>query len=985
MRRLAILWLAMVLCFAGFAAPCLAQEAPPDIPLLTRQAEAGDIAAAISLGEAYLDGNGIARDLDAAIGWFATAAQANNVEGLYFLSYALRERAKPGDLDHALSYAKSALAQARSRRGYSKAFIAGIEAQLGFVYESLGHFDQAVMAQESALRVLERELGRHHPTVATAYAGLAASLIGAGKFTEALRATDIALDIFGKLGAKAPMANLYLNQGTCLLRLARYSEALAALDTSRGLFIELAGPDSLDIADVLDTMSHVYFELRRYPESLQSARQALAIHDKAKRPETEAIARLRNHLGLALQELGQIDDAREQYLAALHIYERLHGPGNSLTVHPLVNLGNVEDDRERFADAVAYYERAFGILVESLGPDHAETATMLGRIGNSLRKAGRTDAALEHFLQALLIQAAADDPDINSLRYTYRGLTQIMIARGNRSAALLFAKQAVNTHQTVRSLNSELSAGFRSSLAESFQRSYRFLMEQLLADGQFSEAQFVSGLLKQEEFYEFIRSGDRPSAGRLDAEPGSVRLTKAEQTLWTQLEGLMAPEHKIAARIRAARQKTDSPSIEKQENLNDLLSQRREAVGVFVAAARDLLARAESERISRQKEPLDIGQHHKEKLQADLKPLGRHVVLLQAISLEDGLYLFVSAAGRETVLRKVQISRPELARLVLTAVSAVENKSDDAVAKLTGLSDLLIKPVRSDLEAAVIRDGGNTPVLLLDLSGFLRYVPYAALYDGRHYLVEDFALALYNPSTPTKFTPMRRTGIKGAGFGVTRQQAGFAALPGVGRELEAVFDILDGTFALDDTFNEDSLAKALARKPQILHIASHFRFRPGNETNSYLLLGNGDGLTLDQLRTQKRFRFRGVDLLTLSACETARGGGAEGEEIESFGALAQANGAAAVMSTLWQISDSSTAQIMTGFYDGLISRNLDKADALRQAQLAMIRGGWPQAVAVNSSRSMTIVEDRASSASKDLPPNSHPYYWAAFILMGNWR
>src|SRR5262249_31123408 len=162
--------------------------------------------------------------------------------------------------------------------------------------------------------------------------------------------------------------------------------------------------------------------------------------------------------------------------------------------------------------------------------------------------------------------------------------------------------------------------------------------------------------------------------------------------------------------------------------------------------------------------------------------------------------------------------------------------------------------------------------------------------------------------------------------------------------------------------------------------ASHFRFRPGNENNSYLLLGNGDGLTLNQLRTQKRFRFNGIDLITLSACETARGGGAEGEEIESFGALAQEKGASAVMSTLWQIADESTAQLMSDFYDGLVNQGLDKAHALRRAQLALIKGETAQQLAQQPNRSMTIVDDVSAGAVRSTPPTSHPYYWAAFIL-----
>ena len=93
---------------------------------------------------------------------------------------------------------------------------------------------------------------------------------------------------------------------------------------------------------------------------------------------------------------------------------------------------------------------------------------------------------------------------------------------------------------------------------------------------------------------------------------------------------------------------------------------------------------------------------------------------------------------------------------------------------------------------------------------------------------------------------------------------------------------------------------------------------------------------------------------------------------------------AAVMSTLWQIADDSTARLMSDFYDGLINQGLDKAHALQRAQVALIKGETERPLARQANRSMTVVEDTTANAGAHAPPASHPYYWAAFILMGNW-
>lgn len=985
-RQLAVFRLVLGLWLTGLGGLCLAQDSPPppDIPRLTQRAEAGDPEAMVALGEAYLDGNGVRRDLDTAISLFTPVARANDANALYLLSFALRERGRPGDLDQALRHAVSALSLAKQSKRLE--FVeANTQSQLGFIYERLGRFEEATVAYEAARRIFERKLGPDHPQVAGAYMNLANGFAGAGRQEESLLATERALWLLTRLTGNDDelVANLYQNKAVSLISLARYSEALAALDQAQAIYVKLGGLESLRIADILRNRSRAYNLLGRNQEAVEAAQSALALYTKAPSPDQRTLAATHGILGLAYQGLRRYDDARSEYRAAAGILEDHLGANNIEMMHPLINLGNVDDDLGQFESALANYQKAFKIILNTYGPDHNEAAAMLSRLGNTSHKLKRDDDALDYGLQALLIQTGAASADVDNQRYTYRMLARTLNAAGNRAAAIFFAKLAVNAHQEIRARNAGLSDELRGTLGQSFQPSYHLLSDLLLADGQFSEAQFVSGLLKQQEFYEFTRDAGDQSPAKRDIEPGNIRLTETESRFWTDMQSSMAPVHKIASDMRAmmaARETTGTALLQDQARLRDLNVEREQVMRNFLASARTLIDRIRSEKLLAQDNAFDFGQRYTEKIQADLRAMSPNTVLLQIISLDDDLSFFITATGRGTIYRKVPVSRLELARKVWAAIAAVKNRDDDATVQLAGLYDQLIKPVRPDLDAAVTRNGTEAPVLLLDLSGFLRYVPYAALYDGRHYLVEDFALALYNPANPTEFAAMRRDKIRGAGFGVTRPHPGFAALPGAARELDAVFNIIGGKPKLDDAFTEKSLARALSARPQILHIASHFQFRPGNESNSFLLLGNGDGLSLGQLRTEDQYRFRGTDLITLSACDTAVGSGAEGEEIESFGMLAQAKGASAVMSTLWQIADDSTARLMTDFYDGLIKQGLDKARALRNAQLELIRGKAEPAL--QDSRAMTVIDDADTGAAA--VPTAHPYYWSAFILMGNW-
>ncbi|MGE0006774.1 MAG: CHAT domain-containing protein [Parvibaculaceae bacterium] len=962
--------------------PCPAQTA--DISALGAKARAGDVEAMIDLGQAYLDGRGAARDLDAAIAWLEAAAGSHDSRALYLLSAALTERAMPGDLDQALRHARAVLAEVEARLAEGDPFgerardAVLINTQLGAVYRKLDRLPEAIAALRAAREISERAFGHLHPLVGAAYANLAVGLGTSGRIGDALAANEAALSIFTGLGEEESrdVADILMNNGAFLQGSARYQDALRAYERARVIFVKLDGESSPMLGDLLSNMSIVHMELSDFKDALELLQRALALHRTAPSPSEEKIAHVLGNIGWAYDGLGRYDEARTYYEAARRAFDRIYGPSNLQSMRAMVNLGNLDDDLGKYEDALAGYRRAMEIAVAKLGPDHAEVAALLARIADTSRRLGRHEEAIDDALEAYLIQAGGADADLDNRRHTFRALALALSAKGNRSAALLFAKKAVNTHQTVRGYNAKLTPELRSALGESFQGSYRSLTGLLLADGLFSEAQFVAGLLKQEEFFNFTRGGG--AAAAQEFEPGSIRLTKAEKEIEAAVETAMAPVHLVARELGGLAGST--------AGAGELRHRRDAAMREYVASARRQLERAETDRLVRQRETLELGRRYARKLQSDLEAMGPNVVLLQAMSLEDGLHLFVSAAGRETVHREISVRRPELADRVRAAVSSVETRSGDAVDRLAKLHGLLIAPVRADIEAALDRQGRREPVLLLDLSGFLRYVPFAALNDNGRFLVEDFALARFNPAVPAKFAAADRAPVGGTGFGVTRKHPGFPALPGVAVELETIFrgadgvGFLDGTPVMDAAFDEPSLVEALKTHPRILHIASHFRFRPGNETNSYLLLGDGKGLSLDRLRTGTAFSFAGIDLLVLSACETARGGGAEGEEIESFGALAQAGGAAAVMSTLWQIADESTARLMGDFYDGLVNRGLDKADALRRAQIAMIRGEAAAALALQPDRAMSVVETGGISPA----PNAHPYYWAAFILMGNW-
>lgn len=298
---------------------------------------------------------------------------------------------------------------------------------------------------------------------------------------------------------------------------------------------------------------------------------------------------------------------------------------------------------------------------------------------------------------------------------------------------------------------------------------------------------------------------------------------------------------------------------------------------------------------------------------------------------------------------------------------------------------------------------GRIDVLLWSLRGNLRYVPMSALYDGdrREYLIEKYQNAVFTRARKERFLVEPKPWTQGVGFGTATAYPGFAALPGVVNEVSAIFGdpaqgqkgFFSGHVFLNHDFTRQVFLTLQQSKPPLVHVASHFKFQPGDSRNSFLLLGDGDRFSLHDMQ-QTPILFAGVDLLTLSACETAaQQSGANGKEVDGFAELAQRLGASSVLATLWKVNDNGTSRLMREFYR-LRQENpgAPKPEILQQAQLNLLNGRHPSEVGrrIRRSRGTEIAENDEEKGRIPFTPAAespfeHPYYWAPFVLFGSSR
>ncbi|MBD0334678.1 MAG: CHAT domain-containing protein [Cyanobacteria bacterium Co-bin13] len=283
----------------------------------------------------------------------------------------------------------------------------------------------------------------------------------------------------------------------------------------------------------------------------------------------------------------------------------------------------------------------------------------------------------------------------------------------------------------------------------------------------------------------------------------------------------------------------------------------------------------------------------------------------------------------------------------------------------------LYRWIIAPLETTLAAQGITSLAFVMDEG--LRSLPVAALHNGKTFLIENYSLGLI-PSLNLVDLTYRDISAAPALIGGASEFATEAPLLSAGVEIEALQRISGGQTLTNAAFTISGLKQE--RPYQIVHLATHGAFLRGSAANSYLQFSDGR-LRLNQLR-ELNWNDPPVDLVTLSACQTAMGN----REAElGFAGLAIAAGARSALASLWKISDESTTGLMVEFYQQLREGEI-KAAALREAQRAMIRGE------VYTENSQLVWRN----GREDLPAElawqgrrdfSHPFYWAAFTLVGS--
>jgi CHAT domain-containing protein len=356
---------------------------------------------------------------------------------------------------------------------------------------------------------------------------------------------------------------------------------------------------------------------------------------------------------------------------------------------------------------------------------------------------------------------------------------------------------------------------------------------------------------------------------------------------------------------------------------------------------------------------------------------GTNPVIIYAISLPEQLELVLVLPEGPPIRKVISAANATALQQTLTEFRDTVTDRDRPTAYLDSAQRLyswMIAPVESQLKSL----GIDTLIFCLDAG--LRTIPMAALHDGKQFLVEKYSLGSI-PSvslTNSRYKAVKDSKVLAMGASQFQQ---LQPLPAVPKELEAITQQFGSEkYFLNEEFTLTNLKSQRQQKSfEIIHLATHADFQPGDASNSYIQLWDNQ-LKLDQLRQMGWNQPPQIELLVLSACRTAVGD----VQVElGFAGLAVQAGVKSALASLWYVDDGGTLALMSEFYRQLNQPDVTiKAEALRRAQLAMLRGQ----LQLESGQLGGLGVVGTIPLPPELPENqdfSHPYYWAAFTIIGS--
>ncbi len=883
-----------------------------------------------------------------------------------------------GDYDQAERLLQRALAVREKILGPENIFVGESLKNLSSLYQTKGDYDRAALLLERALAIFEKLFGSEHPVIAASLNNLAGLYQAKGDYVRAEPLYQKALTIEEKAkGPESPsVATTLDNLGKLYHEKGDYARAESLYKRALAIEEKTLGPEASDIATTLNNLALLYQEKLNYEEAERLLRRALAMREKARRPDHPEVATALDNLAVLYYEKGDFDLAEPLIQRALEIREKAFGPNHPDVARTLNNLAALKEKKGQTKNAETLYQQAVSILENRFGPQHPDLAIALENLALFYSASGDTSQATAYLTRAndiwehniALVLATGSEEQKRLYMSTLTNSTDGTVSLHLVSAPndMRAARLALTTVLRRKGRALDAMADEIAMLRRHLNPEGKALLEQLAG--------------ARSKLANLVLHG----VGRTDEAAYKAAAAKLE----SEVQRLEAA---VSARSAEFRVQSQVVTIER---VQELIPPDAALVEFISYHPYNSKAKTRGERHGAARYAAYL-------LRSSGDPLW--VELGEAASIDEGV------ANLRRALKDPQ--------------------SDNAKQAGRALDEKVTHPIRAIL--------GNTRRLFLSPDGTLNLIPFAALVDEQNrYLIESYAITYLTSGRdllrmqvrlPSRQPPVvianplfdsisaNVQAVQAADRGSARRSADlsgatFSPLPGTAGEAKALSAILPRVRVLTGAQATERSLKLLSG-PDILHVATHGFFLPDQpqgsaaETrgmgigpvsksrvvhNENPLLRSGIALAGANAPQNREVEdgvltaleaagldLWGTKLVVLSACETAVGEIRTGDGVYGLRRALVLAGAESQVMSLWQVSDAATRDLMVSYYKRLEAGE-GRSEALRQVQLEMLRGTSVSEDGEN--RSLQIEKKGVTTQGR-----SHPFYWASFIPIGDWR
>lgn len=825
------------------------------------------------------------------------------------------------------------------------------------------------------------------------------------------------------------------------------NEALSAAKRALAIYLKVFGPENYEVSVAYDLLGSIYRDLNDYALAEQMYLKDLAISEKAKGPDSLDVAISLSRLASVYKYLGDPSRAEAMQLRALAIREKKLGPEDFVVAISLYSLGSFYVQKGDYARAEPLLLRSMAITEKKCGKDHEYVAFALNQLA-SIYSARGDYARAEPLLQrALAISEKNDGPNRTGVSSTLFNLAVLYGRQGDDARAEPFLQRAVEIGEKSYGINASLAPLETLLMLLVRKGDIPQAMRYLIRANEIAERSLVNtlraGSEKQKRVYLATLAGQTNYTVFLTTRfaPDNQEARKLALTSILRRKGRVLDS--MTDQIGALRRRLGT----QDRTLLDQLSETRAQLSAFSLSGSGDTDRAELTRLETEAERLEAEMSKRNlAFRVESQPINIERVQQSlpsgAALVEIALYRPFDVKARSTkelnfgerhyvayVLRREgEVSFVDLGEVepinknVATLRTALRDQKNASVKEAArALDEQVMRPVRKLV--------GDSRLLLLSPDGALNLIPFAALVDeNNHYLVENYTISyltsgrdllrleahaesrqkpvvIANPTfdlnavaaSPPQTVAESAVTNPPSDAGADQRSLDFTKfvikpLPGTAEEASALKTILTDAQVFDRALATEAAVKQVTA-PRILHIATHGFFltdQPAEATGQTRILEQEDaaaparvstsdiknpllrsGLVLAGVKNRQSgagedgvltaleaagLDLWGTKLVVLSACETGVGDVKNGDGVYGLRRALVLAGAESELMSLWQVSDQATRDLMIDYYKRLQAGE-ERGEAIRQAQIDMLKH----------------------------PETSHPFFWASFIPIGDWR